>query len=309
VVEVTLEALAPYYETAVFGSAAWGRNWLRLSPGNRRRLGQVDAHDVDILWISNFTMSSLRTLVRAERVVFRFFDHLHGFRGMPRSVLDVFKRFAQEGDLVVGSSRSVCSEIRALGFDPMYLPNGSDPEHFLGASRSARASAKRVVYVGAIDHWFDFDSVLFWARELPDVQFDLYGPVNAKVPRIEGEVNMGGPVEYSDLPRILQHASTGIIPFLRNELTEGVHPIKMYDYLSAGCAVVSSALPEVEPIPGAVWTYSSREEGLDILGNLSSTTLDRGRLHSLAREHSWSSRLEAVLDRLGQPTGAAVHTE
>ena len=58
-------------------------------------------------------------------------------------------------------------------------------------------------------------------------------------------IHILGRKPYADLPRYCKGFTVGIIPFVINELTLNVNPIKLREYLSAGLAVVSSDIPEV----------------------------------------------------------------
>jgi glycosyltransferase involved in cell wall biosynthesis len=78
----------------------------------------------------------------------------------------------------------------------------------------------------------------------------LIGTADVPVDRLKSEPNifMLGPKPFSELPRYVRHFDIGIIPFVVNDLTRAVNPIKLREMLAAGCPVVSTALPEVERI-------------------------------------------------------------
>jgi hypothetical protein len=96
-----------------------------------------------------------------------------------------------------------------------------------------------------------------------------------------------------------------LIPFHVNELTRGVHPIKLYDYLAAGCPVLSSDLPEVPGDWPGVFTYRDPTHGLEILRRHLCEEIDPAPLRERAAEHTWSRRLDEVFVRLGMPSSPA----
>jgi len=61
-------------------------------------------------------------------------------------------------------------------------------------------------------------------------------------------IHLLGPKPFADLPRYVSHFTVGIIPFVVNDLTRAVNPIKLREMLAAGCPVVSAALPEVSAV-------------------------------------------------------------
>jgi len=49
-----------------------------------------------------------------------------------------------------------------------------------------------------------------------------------------------GPKKVQDLPAYLKTFSLGIIPFIKNQFTKGIYPLKINEYLAAGIPVVST---------------------------------------------------------------------
>ena len=50
------------------------------------------------------------------------------------------------------------------------------------------------------------------------------------------------------LPEVLRGADAGLIPYARNELTESIFPMKVYEYLAAGLPVVATPLPALADV-------------------------------------------------------------
>jgi glycosyltransferase involved in cell wall biosynthesis len=55
-----------------------------------------------------------------------------------------------------------------------------------------------------------------------------------------------GAKSYKDIPRYVAAFDVAIIPYLRNAYTESCFPLKTFEYLAAGKAVVASGLPELQ---------------------------------------------------------------
>ena len=141
-----------------------------------------------------------------------------------------------------------CSEI-------ILVPNGVDFALFNKAAhdgidmaeRMKLIDAPRIVYVGAIMEWFDYELVRKIAEHSPLWSIVLIGPSRGPLGDLSGIQNVHylGIVQQSDLPFYLKGASVCIIPFIINDLVRGVNPLKLYEYLAAGKPVVSTALPQV----------------------------------------------------------------
>jgi GT2 family glycosyltransferase len=82
-----------------------------------------------------------------------------------------------------------------------------------------------------------------------------------------------------------------------NKLTKAVDPVKVYEYLSQGKPVVSSPLPELEPMSGLLYFADTAEAFADQIDRALAEpreALERQRIE-FARANTWTSRF-AVLD-------------
>lgn len=196
------------------------------------------------------------------------------------------------------------------------VPNGADAEHFKRALRPdlelpAEISGlpRPVVgYIGAVSPWLDQEMLLALARARPEWSLVLIGPVDADVSSLRAlpNVRLLGHRSYSLLPAYLKGFDVAVIPFKINELTRGVNPVKLYEYLAAGRPVVSSDLPEVRPFQPLVAVARDPEEFVkkvaeEIAGDTPEKTAGRLRL---AEQHSWEARAAAVEELIERFRGA-----
>jgi len=291
--EITLVSPAPYIGVPFLGSLAWGKRWLR-GKAPRRLLREVGLERVDLLWLSDFTVLSVLDHLSAERVVFRFFDHIDEFHFMPASIFALVREYLPRADLVVASSRHLQERLRGEGVEARYLPNGADPDRLEAPLERVAGDTPKAVYVGALAEWFDLKTVEIWARALPAVRFELVGPNPLSLRSSLPNVHFPGPIPYGAIPQLLAGARVGIIPFQVTPLTLGVHPLKMYDYLAAGCPILCADLPEVAEDSRGVFKYRHPEEGLGCLRRILDGTFDPEALREIARANSWPKRLETI---------------
>jgi teichuronic acid biosynthesis glycosyltransferase TuaH len=111
------------------------------------------------------------------------------------------------------------------------------------------------VYVGNLCQRLDYDLIKAIAICHADKYILLVGP-HAIKPGGKGfyfdeskldvfdNVTLVGAKRLEELPAYLQHAHCGIIPFLCNDLTKSIYPLKVNEYLSAGLPVVSTAFSD-----------------------------------------------------------------
>ena len=105
-----------------------------------------------------------------------------------------------------------------------------------------------------------------------------------------------GRKNYAELPAYLKGMDVALIPFAINELTRGVNPVKLYEYLAAGKPVVSADLPEVRPFQPVVAVYRNQAEFMDRLEEaLAEDAADKIAARvSLAEDNSWFARAAAI---------------
>ena len=95
--------------------------------------------------------------------------------------------------------------------------------------------------------WFDQGLIRYIAQKRPDWSIALVGRADVDVSTLQGlkNVHLLGRKSYDQLPSYRRGFDVGMIPFVVNELTYHVNPIKLREYFSAGLPVVSTLLREV----------------------------------------------------------------
>lgn len=128
----------------------------------------------------------------------------------------------------------------------------------------------------------------------PRWQLVLVGPIQKGVPiqnlRRMKNVHFLGPRCHDRVPGVLRRMDVGLIPFVVNEFTRAINPLKVYEYLAVGLAVVASRLPELERFHGLV-RLESNDPAQFASGIKEMLAADRATLRSqslsAARPYSW----------------------
>lgn len=196
--------------------------------------------------------------------------------------------------------------------DLLLVPNGADTGHFARALDPELplpgdlAALPRPVtgYVGAVSGWLDQEMVLAVARACPEGSVVLVGPVDTDVSLLKGlpNVHLLGRRDYRELPAYLKGFDVATVPFKINELTLGVNPVKLYEYLAAGLPVVSADLPEVRPFAPLVAVARTPEEFAGavkeaLAGDSPGKVSER---LEVAARHSWQERALAAAEAVAR---------
>jgi hypothetical protein len=87
-----------------------------------------------------------------------------------------------------------------------------------------------------------------------------------------------------------------LIPFLRNDLTMGTNPIKLYEYFSYGLPVVGTALPEMEEYRNLTYLYDQPNQ---FTGELEKAVAEKDSFLrqsriGIAHRESWNARVDQL---------------
>lgn len=205
-------------------------------------------------------------------------------------------------DGVVATSAEVLRELGPFGLPTLVLENGVDAARFMPPDDPAAPRPTVCVYVGALDARFDWGQVDAWARAHPDARFVLAGPTEAPPAGLPANVDVFGAVTYERLPALLHDARVGLLPLSDDPLNAGRSPMKLYEYLAAGLAVVARATPVIRPDGDAgLFTYDGAADADAALCRALAHPSPNAAGMRVSATQSWQTKtaaLRAFLDRL-----------
>jgi glycosyltransferase involved in cell wall biosynthesis len=283
----------------------------RLLPALVRRAARRLGLRRPILWAYVPQAESLLSALDPELVVYHCVDDIAVQAGIDApSFRAAERRFAARADLVLASAPALAERLRAISDNVLDAPNVADTELFAGALQPgpidpAIAALPRptVVFTGAIVATkLDLALLIELARLRRSWSFALVGPIGPGDPRTdvsslaaEPNVHLLGPRAYDELPDVLRGADAGLIPYSRNELTESIFPMKVYEYLAAGLPVVATPLPALAEVAD-VATAADAQAIAELLERALAEDgpEQRAQRSRAAASHSWDQRLEEI---------------
>ncbi|MDA0323841.1 MAG: glycosyltransferase [Verrucomicrobia bacterium] len=177
-------------------------------------------------------------------------------------------------DLVITSAGDLYDRCKEKAANVHLVMHGVDHSNFATAldqpPRPDDLPAGSIIgFFGLLSEWFDQSLVLALARALPDTHVVLIGDADVDVDALRGQPNIHllGARRFAELPRYIAHFAIGIIPFVVNELTFAVNPVKLREMMAAGCPVVSTALPEVERYAGTASLAKGERGGVRVVAD------------------------------------------
>ena len=247
-------------------------------------------------------------------VVYYCTDDWSGF-----SYIDSEKMVAHERELLKKADICFCTANLLVESKKPLNPNthlashGVEHAHFAKAllpetvvpEDVANLPQPRLAFFGGIHEWFDFPLVKKLATAHPEWAIILMGKIEVDASSVADlpNVHILGRRPYDSLPAYCKGFDVGLIPFLVNDMTRNVNPIKLREYLSAGLPVVSTDLPEMTYYTESVCVAQTHDEfirGVEKAVEDDSPARRRERSQSMLTE-TWEAKI-AELERIVDET-------
>src|SRR5262249_13556278 len=184
-------------------------------------------------------------------------DEWSQFSYIDRKMAETEERLIERADAIFAATSALAERKRARNPRTFLAPHGVDHALFARALDDATelpedlAALPRPIigFYGTLQTWVDFDLLATIAARRPGWSFVLLGQALTDVGKIARlpNVHLLGRRPHADLPAYCKGFDVGIIPYLIDERSEFVNPIKLREYLSAGLPVVSTPVPGGRP--------------------------------------------------------------
>ena len=253
------------------------------------------------------------------RIIYDYLDDLTV--SAPSGVIDRQKHadhlwLLENATVVCATARALYQEANSLRPDVLYSPNAADYEHFhLDHAPPVPCDLKPILaqsrpiigYFGALARWVDYRLIVDAASRCPDLSFVFLGPDHdGSLPRDDvsryPNLHFLGEKKYEELPFYLYYFSVATVPFLVNRITQATSPVKLFEYMSGGAPIVTTALPECRQYR-SVMVSVNREQFASNLRRAILLKSDRDYqrlLEQEARQNNWQARaaeMRSVLER------------
>ncbi len=224
--------------------------------------------------------------------------------------------FARQADAVITSSTQLQRTKKQLNPRCYVVKNGANYQLFASnqlpdVDFQKPASCQATVgYLGSVDLRLDYDLLEAVIRILSDYYFVFAGRITdqqgaARLRKLPN-VALLGPRPVPELPALLEQFDLGVIPFVKNELTANIYPLKVNEYLSRGRPVVATGFADLREFDGHIAIADEAPAFAEaIRRSIAEDNAETARLRrALARSNSWEARasemgclLHALTDR------------
>jgi len=287
--------------------------WL-LARQLRAAIRRLGARTVDV-WSFAPDIAYVLDSLPVSQVVYYCVDDFAQFDGYDADRVRAAEAdLVGKADLVVTTSQALQDAKAMMNPRSILIPHGVDHAHFAAALSDDLAEPDdvapwphpRLGFVGLVHEWVDTAMLADLARRRPDWQLVLVGPSNGGLGELRSlpNVHLLGLRPYAQLPAYCKAFDVGLIPFVVNDLTRAVNPIKLREYLAAGLPVVSAPLPEVLRCGQTVMTAETAEEYIEAIEKiLAEPAAARVARSSAVRDQGWRAKVETICRALSPSAG------
>jgi glycosyltransferase involved in cell wall biosynthesis len=211
----------------------------------------------------------------------------------------------ERGRRAVGVTEAALARVDPSG-PAAVIPNGIDAGEWSAPGPAPRwfteLPGPRMLYVGSLDPRVEVEAVRATATAYPNGSVVLIGrcpdPDHYASLRDLPNVTIAPPVGRAELVGLVAAADVGLIPHVRNELTEAMSPLKLYEYLAAGLPVAAVDLPGIASVSSA---RTALAHGADDFVAAVARALELVRSSEADRlafihANAWERRFEHLLD-------------
>ncbi len=162
---------------------------------------------------------------------------------------------------------------------------------------------KKIVYIGTISEWFDFDLVLKSLNECNGIKYLLFGPTEVQIPKHKNLIYYG-PVKHKYISNIMKMSDILIMPFKVNELVKSVNPVKVYEYIYSGKPSLVVNYEETKKFDRYVFLYKSYDDYIKIikgiLNNKISINVSENERFNFLERSTWQYRVKEMIETLSE---------
>jgi len=178
------------------------------------------------------------------------------------------------------------------------------------ASRPLDEHAFHLIYHGSIVYRYGIDLVIraihLLHKEIPDLHLTIHGKGDflEELRAMSEQLGLNDCVHFStqfvptsELPRLIERAHLGVVPYRRDIFTDGILPTKMMEYVALGVPVLAAKTAAISAyFDDSMVEFFTAEDVEDLARKIKLLYNDRERLASLAKnaekfiqQYSWAN--------------------
>jgi hypothetical protein len=264
----------------------------------------------DILWFYLVDYPAIASLCPEAFIVYDCVDDHSAYPGLRSApfVNTLEKKLVQSSDLVFSTTDALRQKLQSYGKNVFLIPNGVEyslyqswdqqiPKYLAGIPHPI------IGYMGSLKEWFDVEFIFALTKAFPEYHFVLAGPCS---PAFTSQfshyphIHFPGSIPPKEVPAWIGTFDVCLIPFLQNELTLNISPLKFFEYCAMSKPCVSIPIHQLEQYKNIVYLYHTHEEGIQMVQKaLEENDIQRKEKRlQIAKAASWDEKLAFMLTQI-----------
>ncbi|MEP6571611.1 MAG: glycosyltransferase [Gemmatimonadota bacterium] len=247
-------------------------------------------------------------------------DDEYSFSDVELPIADPEERLIGAVDQVFITSQAMLEKKGGINRRTSVVPNGVDYRSYAESHPEpddlAGIPHPRIGYTGRLKRVLNWPLLLELSARHPEWHFVLIGPkaphpeIEAPLAELEQRANVhilpGKSVK--DLAAYPQYFDACLMPYVENDYTKYIYPMKLHEFLASGTPVIGAPIPALREFQGFIELASTTDEWSAAIARcldpMQNGADERAMRQSIARHHDWAllaSRIAATLaHRLGR---------
>jgi glycosyltransferase involved in cell wall biosynthesis len=293
--------------------AVMGANAALIRPHIQRAISQLGFENFTVVNAFNPALGvHLAGKLGEKRLVYYCYDEISAANWAKEHGARLERAFIKKVDAVIVSSEGLYKRKAALHPETHVVKNGVDFDLFNQKTppsvtdpifseivKTKAVQTPTIGYLGSVDERLDYDLLEKLAQETPQYRYVFVGRVLSESVKNRlsalQNVRLAGAQPPTSLPAWVQQFDVCLIPFVKNDFTAGIYPLKANEYLAAGKAVVATNFGDLQDFKSVV----SIADGVQDFKNAVVQSLEANpeaveKRVAYAAQNAWSARAAAM---------------
>jgi glycosyltransferase involved in cell wall biosynthesis len=234
-------------------------------------------------------------------------DEYTAFTGVSAGLKEIEEDLFRKSDFVVVSAETLLESKKKFNENTFLIRHGVDFKHFRKALEDdtkipdeiANLPRPIIGFHGLLADWVDFELIKKTAAHFKNGSIVLIGKITfdaeKKIKILDGIPNIHflGRKPYEELPNYCKGFDVALNPFVMNELTRNVNPLKVREYLAAGLQVVSTDIPEVRVLENCL-VGENHTNFIEKIEEILQNPKPREQVSDAIRHESWDAKVDEL---------------
>jgi hypothetical protein len=256
--------------------------------------GKVSVEKNNFFWSTYINPTVYEFFKKSSFKVIDLAERRQANKSLSLKMKELEQKAVSEANIVFVDNLATLEDYRHLNENIFYVPQGYDSERI---SLNTNKNSKKIGYIGHLHSHINYEYLFNLIENNSDQEFLIVGGgLDSKAKELEKFKNvvLTGQVPKDDLPLYLKEMKFGLIPYNVDEFTSGVFPTKLFEYLGAGCAVISTPIPEVTQYKNDKYIFiDETPKKIDHIVNFTG-------IENFLKENTWSARFDEYVNHINR---------